>query len=244
MPPRACFENIFQRAALTATHHSAYFFLNPHLDSNISLLFPHALIFKHLTISSVLPFFQLSVGIENGVLESYNSDFELQFSHPLKHIVGMCRIAHKQSNTKSAGNGFLQLKAFTSGGGGGSGSGTSSNANGLKSTGTGGALTTSTSYGSLSSSAALREREREREREQAALAAANGMDGGTNEAVNGGNANNFMEFLGPITGLVYLMKDPRDPLLHIYLFECEAVEEVSRRFYYKKKIFNIISTCV
>lgn len=137
----------------------------------------------------------------------------------------MCRIVHKQSNTKSAGNGFLQLKAFTSGG-----SATNSNANVLKTNGTGGALTTSTSYGSLSSSAALRERERE----QAALAAANSVDGGTNEAVNGGNANNFMEFLGPITGLVYLMKDPRDPLLHIYLFECEAVEEVSERIYYEQ----------
>ncbi|XP_011179138.1 TBC1 domain family member 4 isoform X3 [Zeugodacus cucurbitae] len=174
-------------------------------------------------IRSTESYSKLSVGIENGVLESYNSDFELQFSHPLKHIVGMCRIVHKQSNTKSAGNGFLQLKAFTSG----SSSATNSNANGLKSTGTGGALTTSTSYGSLSSSAAQREREREREREQAALAAANGVDGGTNETVNGGNANNFMEFLGPITGLVYLMKDPRDPLLHIYLFECEAVEEMA-----------------
>ncbi|XP_011203102.2 TBC1 domain family member 4 isoform X2 [Bactrocera dorsalis] len=173
-------------------------------------------------IRSTESYSKLSVGIENGVLESYNSDFELQFSHPLKHIVGMCRIVHKQSNTKSAGNGFLQLKAFTS-----VGSATSSTANGLKSNGTGGALTTSTSYGSLSSSAALREREREREREQAALAAANGVDGGTNEPVNGGNANNFMEFLGPITGLVYLMKDPRDPLLHIYLFECEAVEEMA-----------------
>ncbi|XP_050340812.1 TBC1 domain family member 4 isoform X2 [Bactrocera neohumeralis] len=172
-------------------------------------------------IRSTESYSKLSVGIENGVLESYNSDFELQFSHPLKHIVGMCRIVHKQSNTKSAGNGFLQLKAFTSSGSAGS------NANGLKSNGTGGALTTSTSYGSLSSSAALREREREREREQAALAAANGVDGGANEPVNGGNANNFMEFLGPITGLVYLMKDPRDPLLHIYLFECEAVEEMA-----------------
>ncbi|XP_036233743.2 TBC1 domain family member 4 isoform X2 [Bactrocera oleae] len=169
-------------------------------------------------IRSTESYSKLSVGIENGVLESYNSDFELQFSHPLKHIVGMCRIVHKQSNTKSAGNGFLQLKAFTSGG-----SATNSNANVLKTNGTGGALTTSTSYGSLSSSAALRERERE----QAALAAANSVDGGTNEAVNGGNANNFMEFLGPITGLVYLMKDPRDPLLHIYLFECEAVEEMA-----------------
>ncbi|CAD6991643.1 unnamed protein product, partial [Ceratitis capitata] len=63
------------------------------------------------------------------------------------------------------------------------------------------------------------------------MAAANGgvgvdVGGGTNDAVNGGNANNCMEFLGPITGLVYLMKDPRDPLLHIYLFECEAVEEL------------------
>ncbi|XP_067615044.1 TBC1 domain family member 4 isoform X2 [Eurosta solidaginis] len=170
-------------------------------------------------IRSTESYSKLSVGIENGVLESYNSDFELQFSHPLKHIVGMCRIVHKQNSTKSAGNGFLQLKAFTAGGN----SNNSSNANGLKSTNNGGPLTTSTSYGSLSSSAALRERERrERERENALAA-----EGAANEAGNGGNANNFMEFLGPITGLVYLMKDPRDPLLHIYLFECEAVEEMA-----------------
>ncbi|XP_026839949.1 TBC1 domain family member 4 isoform X1 [Drosophila persimilis] len=36
-----------------------------------------------------------------------------------------------------------------------------------------------------------------------------------------------MEFQGPITGLVYLLKDPKDPLLHIYLFECETIEEMA-----------------
>lgn len=33
---------------------------------------------------------QLSIGIENGVLETYNTDFELQFKHQIKHIIGMC----------------------------------------------------------------------------------------------------------------------------------------------------------
>lgn len=36
----------------------------------------------------------------------------------------------------------------------------------------------------------------------------------------------FMEVYGLNHGLIYLLKDPRDPLLHIHLFESEAVEEV------------------
>lgn len=156
---------------------------------------------------------QLSVGIENGILESYNSDFELQFSHPLKHIVGMCRIIHKPQ-AKSIGNGFLQLKssagqtssssAVASSMGGAASS--SLTGNGLRHT-----LTASTSYGSLSSSAACAY---QLQLQQSAEASAE-------------QPQNFMEFQGPITGLVYLLKDPKDPLLHIYLFECEAVEEVS-----------------
>ncbi|KQS38470.1 TBC1 domain family member 4 isoform X2 [Drosophila erecta] len=156
---------------------------------------------------------KLSVGIEHGILESYNSDFELQFSHPLKHIVGMCRIIHKPQ-AKSIGNGFLQLKSSAgqasassavaaSMAGGASGSLTG---NGLRHT-----LTASTSYGSLSSSAACAY---QLQLQQSAEASAE-------------QPQNFMEFQGPITGLVYLLKDPKDPLLHIYLFECEAVEEMA-----------------
>jgi len=150
------------------------------------------------------------VGIEHGILESYNSDFELQFSHPLKHIVGMCRIVHKPQ-AKSIGNGFLQLKS-----GAGPGSAASSSmAGGANSSLTGSGLrhtlTASTSYGSLSSSAATAY---QLQQQQAAEASAE-------------QPQNFMEFQGPITGLVYLLKDPKDPLLHIYLFECDTVEEVS-----------------
>ncbi|XP_034665463.1 TBC1 domain family member 4 isoform X1 [Drosophila subobscura] len=168
---------------------------------------------------------KLSVGIENGILESYNSDFELQFSHPLKHIVGMCRIIHKPQ-AKSIGNGFLQLKsnAGQSAGSGSScaaastmpGGGSSSlAANGLRHT-----LTASTSYGSLSSSAASAYQQQQQAAAAAAAAAADGS--GAAE-----QPQNFMEFQGPITGLVYLLKDPKDPLLHIYLFECETIEEMA-----------------
>lgn len=36
----------------------------------------------------------------------------------------------------------------------------------------------------------------------------------------------FMEVHGLNNGLIYLIKDPRDPLLHIHLFECDALDEV------------------
>lgn len=39
----------------------------------------------------------------------------------------------------------------------------------------------------------------------------------------------LMEVYGLNNGLIYLLKDPRDPLLHIHLFESDAVEEVSGR---------------
>lgn len=179
---------------------------------------------------------QLSVGIEHGILESYNSDFELQFSHPLKHIVGMCRIVHKPQ-AKSIGNGFMQLKSNAgqassasncgsivstssssstscAAAGAGVGVGSSLTANGMRST-----LTTSTSYGSLSSSAAAAYQLQQQQQQQQIAAAASAADSE--------QPQNFMEFQGPITGLVYLLKDPKDPLLHIYLFECETVEEVS-----------------
>ncbi|BFF91605.1 TBC1 domain family member 4 [Drosophila madeirensis] len=176
-------------------------------------------------IRSTESYTKLSVGIENGILESYNSDFELQFSHPLKHIVGMCRIIHKPQ-AKSIGNGFLQLKsnAGQAAGSGSSCAATSSMpgggssslaANGLRHT-----LTASTSYGSLSSSAASAYQQQQQAAAAAAAAAADGS-GATEQP------QNFMEFQGPITGLVYLLKDPKDPLLHIYLFECETIEEMA-----------------
>lgn len=175
---------------------------------------------------------QLSVGIENGNLESYNSDFELQFSHPLKNIVGMCRIVHKPGG-KQVGNGFMQLKNnqqqqqqhtngnsnngyHSSNGSHSAGGGLSlSGGVGLKTT-----LKTSTSYGSLSSSAAASYQQQQQQ---------NGQQDDQNAV-----PNNFMEFTGPLTGLVYLMKEPKDPLLHIYLFECDAVEEVSLNMFLNK----------
>ncbi|XP_068153122.1 TBC1 domain family member 1 isoform X2 [Drosophila tropicalis] len=182
-------------------------------------------------IRSTESYTKLSVGIEHGKLESYNSDFELQFSHPLKHIVGMCRIIHKPQ-AKSIGNGFLQLKSNSGQATGNSastsasstlatGSGSSSSStlttNGLRHT-----LTTSTSYGSLSSSAAAAYQQQQAAAAAAAAAAANPDSNTTAE-----QPQNFMEFQGPITGLVYLLKDPKDPLLHIYLFECETIEEMA-----------------
>lgn len=41
-----------------------------------------------------------------------------------------------------------------------------------------------------------------------------------------------MEICGPEYGIVYLLKNPRDPLLHIHLYESECVEEVSLFFSY------------
>lgn len=143
----------------------------------------------------------------------------------------MCRIVHKPQ-AKSIGNGFMQLKSNAgqasatncgsivstssssstncAAAGVGVGVGSSLTANGMRST-----LTTSTSYGSLSSSAAAAYQLQQQQQQAAASAA------------DAEQPQNFMEFQGPITGLVYLLKDPKDPLLHIYLFECETVEEVS-----------------
>ncbi|KAH8248377.1 hypothetical protein KR032_004194 [Drosophila birchii] len=166
-------------------------------------------------IRSTESYTKLSVGIEHGILESYNSDFELQFSHPLKHIVGMCRIVHKPL-AKSIGNGFLQLKSSaghasaSSTGAPALSGGINSSSSSLTGNGPRHTLTASTSYGSLSSSAASAYQQQQLSAEVAAE-----------------QPQNFMEFQGPITGLVYLLKDPKDPLLHIYLFECEAVEEMA-----------------
>ena len=187
--------------------------------------------------------FQLSVGIENGNLESYNSDFELQFSHPLKHIVGMCRLIHRP-NQKSTGNGFVQLKPLKQSNSVAFGQqNTSNNGNTGTSNGFRQTLTTSTSHGSLSASAAAAYHIAANNVQQAnaemggnIYGAGNGVGGGNSNgggrdaASNPANMQNFMEFVAPITGLVYLMKNPKDPLLHIYLFECDTLEEVSFNF--------------
>ncbi|KRG00533.1 TBC1 domain family member 4 isoform X2 [Drosophila mojavensis] len=168
-------------------------------------------------IRSTESYTKLSVGIEHGILESYNSDFELQFSHPLKHIVGMCRIIHKPQ-VKNIGNGFVQLKSNTNqapaancGASVGSMSAVAAGSSVANSSRT--SLTTSTSYGSLSSSYQLQQQQQQQQ--QQLLQAADA------------EPQNFMDFQGPITGFVYLLKDPKDPLLHIYLFECDTVEEMA-----------------
>lgn len=156
----------------------------------------------------------------------------------------MCRIVHKPQ-AKSIGNGFMQLKSnagHASGSNCGSSASTSSSStssstsysaagvgvgvggNSLTANGTRNTLTTSTSYGSLSSSAAAAYQLQQQQQSAAAAAATAG---------DAEQPQNFMEFQGPITGLVYLLKDPKDPLLHIYLFECETIEEVSWRLFYE-----------
>ncbi|KAI8129594.1 TBC1 domain family member 1 [Lucilia cuprina] len=175
-------------------------------------------------IRSTESYSKLSVGIENGNLESYNSDFELQFSHPLKNIVGMCRIVHQTKDANKEANNNQQQQtngssngnnnnAYSSNGTHSAGGGLSLGG-GLKTT-----LKTSTSYGSLSSSAAASYQQQQQQQQQQYQ---NGQQDDQNAV-----PNNFMEFTGPLTGLVYLMKEPKDPLLHIYLFECEAVEEMA-----------------
>lgn len=42
------------------------------------------------------------------------------------------------------------------------------------------------------------------------------------------NDEPFMTIVGPQHGIVYLLKDPRDPLLHIYLYETDCLEEVCK----------------
>lgn len=42
-----------------------------------------------------------------------------------------------------------------------------------------------------------------------------------------GECQSSIEILGPQSGLVYMMKNPKDPLIHIHLYESDAAEEVS-----------------
>ncbi|XP_055375031.1 TBC1 domain family member 4 isoform X2 [Condylostylus longicornis] len=111
---------------------------------------------------------KLSVGIENGQLEAYNADFELQLNHHLKFVVGVCRINfHK--NCRNTGN-YIHLKTI--------------------------------SHSNKSDSGGA----------------------GNNNNICG---SNFMEFNGPMNAMVYLIKDPRDPLLHVYLYESDSIEEMT-----------------
>lgn len=45
---------------------------------------------------------------------------------------------------------------------------------------------------------------------------------------NSTDKDNIYEIYGPENGMIYLLKNPRDPLLHIHLYECESKEEVSK----------------
>ncbi|XP_065092580.1 TBC1 domain family member 4 isoform X2 [Ochlerotatus camptorhynchus] len=103
----------------------------------------------------------LSIGIENGHLEAYNTDFELQFVHQLKYILGYCRVIVKQEKGKKNSD-FLIPKS--------------------------------------NSTRAL--------------------------PITIGN-DNVAEIYGPEYGLIYLLKTPQDPLLHIHLYECEKYEQMT-----------------
>lgn len=117
---------------------------------------------------------QLSIGIENGTIETYNADFELQFTHHLKYIVGMCKVTARRACT----NGRTKYADFTIVSSGKMGK---SSVNGTSSSGT------------------------------------NGLD----------DDRLTMNIIGPEHGIIYLLKDPRDPLLHIYLYESDSLDDVS-----------------
>ncbi|GAB0095009.1 uncharacterized protein DMENIID0001_103350 [Sergentomyia squamirostris] len=94
---------------------------------------------------------RLSMGVDSGCVEAFNSDFELQFKHHLKHIVGMCKIFRKSDG---------RSKYFEIG------------------------------------------------------------------VVHTKNNGNIMEIISTLNGFLYLLKDPKDPLLHIYLFETFETESM------------------
>lgn len=104
---------------------------------------------------------QQSICIENGLLESYNADFELQFTHHLKYVVGICKIATTQHSL----NGRSKLNEFI---------------------------------------------------------AFSSRRGATVNLIDEANTK------AGVHGLVYLLKNPRDPLLHVFLFESPHLEQVSR----------------
>ncbi|XP_050068105.1 TBC1 domain family member 1 isoform X2 [Anopheles maculipalpis] len=103
----------------------------------------------------------LSVGVEDGVLAAYNTDFELQFEHKLKYILGYCRVIVKQEKGKKNSD-FLIPKAAST----------------------------------------------------------------RPQPITIGN-DSVAEIFGPEFGLVYLLKNPQDPLLHIHFYECEKYEQMA-----------------
>ncbi|XP_053661364.1 TBC1 domain family member 4 [Anopheles marshallii] len=103
----------------------------------------------------------LSVGVEDGVLAAYNTDFELQFEHKLKYILGYCRVIVKQEKGKKNAD-FLIPKAAST----------------------------------------------------------------RPQPITVGN-DNVAEIFGPEFGLVYLLKNPQDPLLHIHFYECEKYDQMA-----------------
>lgn len=114
---------------------------------------------------------QLSIGIDNGIIEIYNADFELQFTHKLNYIVGMCKMIAR----RTCANSFRKYSDFT-------------------------IIPTSKIHKSSSDATTI-----------------NGTD----------DDRLIMNIIGPEHGIIYLLKDPRDPLLHIYLYESDSMDDVS-----------------
>lgn len=96
------------------------------------------------------------------MLETYNEDFELQFTHQLKYIVGICKIATAQNipTTNSNKSKLTEFITFPN-----------------------------------------------RRPQSTVIDEANTKAG--------------------VHGIVYLLKNPRDPLLHIYFFESLCLEQVN-----------------
>lgn len=61
-----------------------------------------------------------------------------------------------------------------------------------------------------------------------------------NQKNSKGDDDVIMEIIGPQYGIVYLLKDPRDPLLHIYFYESDLLDDVSTFFLNFKFYFFII----
>lgn len=93
------------------------------------------------------------------MLETYNVDFELQFAHQLKYIVGICKIATAQ-NAASSKSKLTEFITFPN-----------------------------------------------RRPQSTVIDEVNAKAG--------------------VHGIVYLLKSPRDPLLHVFLFESPCLEQVS-----------------
>lgn len=53
-------------------------------------------------------------------------------------------------------------------------------------------------------------------------------DGGWNRTTGIAIVHAKGEVWSQTNGMIYLLKDPKDPLLHIHLFESDAIDEVNR----------------